>query len=211
MNFFSTEKGGGNAQECLPVVAAGALDFADCDRLMIVAHPDDETLWGGGKLLTGGWFVVCITNCKSKIRSHEFERVMEFSGNAGVMYGFWDGYAPWRKKTVRKLTRKLSEIVGYRTWKKIVTHNRWGEYGHPQHKRIHRIVTAVCEKLGALDRLSCFGRYYSKKKLAKIKASLPCLSEEIYAKKLEMIGFYKSQRRIGRHAHIVRYERLDNS
>lgn len=36
--------------------------LANCSNLMIVAHPDDETLWGGAHLSDGGWFVVCLTN-----------------------------------------------------------------------------------------------------------------------------------------------------
>ena len=31
-------------------------------KLMIVAHPDDESLWGGCHLLEGDWHVVSVTN-----------------------------------------------------------------------------------------------------------------------------------------------------
>ena len=31
-------------------------------KLMIVAHPDDETLWGGANLFKDRYFVVCLTN-----------------------------------------------------------------------------------------------------------------------------------------------------
>ena len=32
------------------------------ESLMIVAHPDDETIWGGSHLLKGHYLVVCLTN-----------------------------------------------------------------------------------------------------------------------------------------------------
>ena len=49
-----------------------ALSLDETNKLMIVAHPDDETIWGGGHLLEGGYFVVCITNGENEIRKEEF-------------------------------------------------------------------------------------------------------------------------------------------
>ena len=43
-----------------------ALD--DYDSLMVVAHPDDETIWGGAHLLKGKYVVVCITNGNNRTR-----------------------------------------------------------------------------------------------------------------------------------------------
>jgi LmbE family N-acetylglucosaminyl deacetylase len=38
----------------------------EVDKIMIVAHPDDEMLWGGGNVLSQpGWFVVCATNAST--------------------------------------------------------------------------------------------------------------------------------------------------
>ena len=34
--------------------------------LMIVAHPDDETIWGGSHLINGNYTVLCITNGNNK-------------------------------------------------------------------------------------------------------------------------------------------------
>ena len=47
---------------------------------MIVAHPDDETLWGGAHLKSGNWFVVCLTNHFTDVRKNEFKSVMEKAG-----------------------------------------------------------------------------------------------------------------------------------
>lgn len=38
-----------------------SLQLEDCTKLMIVAHPDDETIWGGAHLADKGYFVVCLT------------------------------------------------------------------------------------------------------------------------------------------------------
>ena len=31
------------------------------DKIMIVAHPDDETLFGYSDLIEGTWLVICVT------------------------------------------------------------------------------------------------------------------------------------------------------
>ena len=38
------------------------------DKLMVVAHPDDEVLWGGANLLAEpGWKVLVATNVRNKM------------------------------------------------------------------------------------------------------------------------------------------------
>ena len=52
---------------------------------MIVAHPDDETIWGGGHLLQDDYLVICLTNGNNQIRAKEFEKVMDQSHNILVI------------------------------------------------------------------------------------------------------------------------------
>lgn len=47
------------------------------ESLMIVAHPDDETIWGGSHLINGNYTVLCITNGNNKKRKKEFMNVMK--------------------------------------------------------------------------------------------------------------------------------------
>ena len=42
------------------------LNIKNFNNLMIVAHPDDETLWGGKNLIKDDFFVVCLTNGYNK-------------------------------------------------------------------------------------------------------------------------------------------------
>ena len=41
------------------------LGLAQCTKLMIVAHPDDETLWGGAHLTEQGYFCLLYTSNKN--------------------------------------------------------------------------------------------------------------------------------------------------
>ena len=121
------------------------------DKLMIVAHPDDELLFGGGELLKEkGWKVVCITNGTAQsgnifkpwmgqTRKEEFIKVMN---KLGCRYEIWDfednGLScNWNKE---KLIGCLKRVLGEKNYKKVVTHNLAGEYGHVQHKEISRLL-----------------------------------------------------------------------
>ena len=44
------------------------IDNSKADKLMIVAHPDDDVIWGGAHLMDGDYYVVCITNGKQSLK-----------------------------------------------------------------------------------------------------------------------------------------------
>lgn len=125
------------------------------NKLMIVAHPDDELLFGGSELINEkGWFVICITNgspksknifskYSSKSRVEEFKNVMD---QLECKYEIWDFEdsafnSNWNVSLKNKL-EKLLEV----DFKKVVTHNLKGEYGHKQHKKISEIVHNINPK-----------------------------------------------------------------
>jgi hypothetical protein len=51
-------------------------------KLMIVAHPDDETLWGGANLFKDRYFVVCLTNGFNLKRANDFKELLKFTNNS---------------------------------------------------------------------------------------------------------------------------------
>ena len=53
------------------------MDLKNIDRVMVVAHPDDETLWGGMHLLNDKYLVICLTNANT--RKYEKTRAKELS------------------------------------------------------------------------------------------------------------------------------------
>ena len=62
------------------------LDLSHAKRLMIVAHPDDETIWGGAHLSEGGYLVVCLTNGNNQTRFSPIRTRSEESGTIGIMF-----------------------------------------------------------------------------------------------------------------------------
>lgn len=124
------------------------------DKLMITAHPDDELIFGGRELLhEPGWLVVCVTCatnaagnkfslCQAEKRKNEFINVMNC---LKCKYQIWDyednGFnSNWDTES---LSIKIKKIIRDYNFKKIVTHNLQGEYGHIQHRRISEIIHAL--------------------------------------------------------------------
>jgi len=108
-------------------------------KLMVVAHPDDELIFGGAELIKYGpeYKVVCLTNKLNKIRSKEFETVMKkLNVGSWEMFDYEDTLYPTQQFN-------LKDILKSREWEKIVTHNPIGEYGHPQHKLVFDIILNI--------------------------------------------------------------------
>lgn len=167
------------------------------DNLMIVAHPDDETLWGGSHLIDDNYLVVCITCGTSRTRVEEFKKALSISKDAYIMLSYPDKTKNKRDDwslVYSSIEKDLEKIMKLKKWNIIVTHNIDGEYGHIHHKMTHNIVKSIYDKKEFSGDLFFFGKYYTKKnidlykdKLIKIKSK----NKEIKVNK--MIEVYKSQ------------------
>ena len=118
----------------------------DVDKLMIIAHPDDEVLWGGmNLLLEPGWFVVCSTNVNHPTRSKEFYKTMSWCNvTRYIMYDVQDEYTEEEEEADElydgtSFEKGLRELSKHK-WKLVLTHNDKGEYGHEHHRKVHRLV-----------------------------------------------------------------------
>lgn len=170
------------------------LDLTGYNKLMIVAHPDDEVLWGGAHLIDDDYLVVCVTCGNSRRRVREFQKVMKLTGDKYIMLGYPDKTNGERDNwdSVRDdITKDLQKIVDLKEWDLIVTHNRNGEYGHIHHKMTHKIVTSVAPH----ENLYFFGRYYTKKKIVDAEDELPRIdADDLDYKVNVLIEVYKSQK-----------------
>jgi LmbE family N-acetylglucosaminyl deacetylase len=118
----------------------------EVDKLLVVAHPDDDILWGGiNLLLQPGWFVVCASHLNDPVRSKEFFKSMSFANvTKWVMYDVQEEYTDNQEESDSQFygtpfEKGLQELSRY-PWKLVLTHNEIGEYGHEHHRTVNRIV-----------------------------------------------------------------------
>ena len=96
------------------------------DKIMIVAHPDDEALFGGAELLShpDEYKVVVIDEYHNDIRRREFLDSMRFIGVHE--YEHWTGYKHGEDYCREKLIYELLRVLRERKYTKIVTHGTNG-------------------------------------------------------------------------------------
>jgi LmbE family N-acetylglucosaminyl deacetylase len=135
------------AAEAVPIgwtelVFSSRAAVANPTKLMIVAHPDDESLFGGEALTSSrGWTIVCVTNATHEARRREFASAMTSIGANYTILGHFDHLESGNFNV--RLDEQLRELIEEFPYEMIVTHNERGEYGHPQHRAVHRIVRRV--------------------------------------------------------------------
>ena len=121
-------------------------DFRRC--VVIVAHPDDETLWAGGTILMhpeSEWTVITLCRKSDPDRAPKFYRVMERLCATGVMGDLDDGpeQAPLDARTVQATILELLPTDGFDV---IFTHGLRGEYTrHRRHEETAKAVKALWE------------------------------------------------------------------
>ncbi len=135
---------------------------ASLGNLMVVAHPDDEVLFGGHLLLQSTpWHVVCLTNGSHEKRARQFLRAMQSVGARATIWDYPDqpglskngplARASWQPHLV-SIKQRLAALLQESAFQKIVTHNSMGEYGHAHHQVTHHLVKQVAPA----EQLFCF-------------------------------------------------------
>lgn len=180
-------------------------------NLMVVAHPDDEILWGGSELILNDYLVVCITCNTNKKRQQEFEYVMTQTNDKFIALGYPDKRFNTRsnwKKEYSKISNDIKKIINQKSWDKIVTHNKDGEYGHIHHQMTYKLVKNNLSK-NQQNKLYVFGKYYSKKELKKTNI-FKTLDKEITEKKKKILyqGYKSQEKTIKKLEHMIPYENI---
>ncbi len=107
-------------------------------NLLVVAHPDDETIFFGGLLQVyrrRPWRIICVTdgnaNGDGKLRATQFSETCKMLNVKDfATWEFPDSFDS--RLDVELLTEKLSQ----ETPSEIFTHGVLGEYGHPHHQDV---------------------------------------------------------------------------
>jgi len=171
------------------------IDLDKYKKVMIVAHPDDEMIWGGAHLIEDDYLVVCVTCGTNNYRLSEFKKVMKATDDSYITLGYPDKVfgerSDW-KYVYKYIEKDIDKILKANDWEMIVTHNEKGEYGHIHHKMTHNIVTDLYKNNDYSGKLYFFGDYYSKKKIVNVN-DLVSISDELLEEKIDILKTYKTQ------------------
>ena len=116
---------------------------------VIVAHPDDETLWAGGTILNNpSWecFIISLCRKNDTDRAPKFYKVLKNLNAKGIMGDLDDGaeQTPLPEKEVEKA---ILDLLPQNHFDLIITHNPKGEYTkHLRHEEISKAVIMLWNK-----------------------------------------------------------------
>jgi LmbE family N-acetylglucosaminyl deacetylase len=110
---------------------------------VIVAHPDDETLWAGGLMLMHPqvkWTVVTICRKSDTDRAPKFFKALEEFGATGYMGDLDDGPEQTALDN-GEVQRTIMELVPSDRFEVVITHSSAGEYTrHIRHEDAAKAV-----------------------------------------------------------------------
>lgn len=181
------------------------MNLQSVNNLMIVAHPDDETLFGGAHLITGNYLVVCLTNART-YRAEDFHDAMDIANVERIMLSYPDTlelpdgklqYDPDYNWDFDQLAIQsdIDLLLHYKQWDTVVTHNPDGDYGHYHHKKVSKYTTALYQKApDQVKHFMYFGKYYKEEELTDaVKSTLQRTSSDIFDIKIKMLSAYTSK------------------
>ena len=110
---------------------------------IIVAHPNDETLWVGGTILshpTWDFFIVCLCGGSDKERAAKFYKTLKILNSEGIIGVLDDGpeQCPLNPKEVE---HAILDLLPPKHFDLVITHNPTGEYTrHIRHEEVSKAV-----------------------------------------------------------------------
>jgi LmbE family N-acetylglucosaminyl deacetylase len=162
---------------------------------VVVAHPDDETLWAGGTILMNpesNWTVVTLCRKSDPDRAPRFFRAIENLNATGAMGDLDDG-PEQLPLTRRQVQHEILQSLPSNRFDLIITHGLNGEYTrHLRHEETAQAVMALWKSdrlfAGQIWRFAYedAGRKYLPRAVedADMHISLP---EEIWQRKYDII------------------------
>lgn len=115
--------------------------------IIIVAHPDDETLWSGGLILQNpswDWTVLALCRASDPDRAPKFKKVCSYLNAKPIICDLDDEVD--RPLQSKKVQQTILENLKSKSFNYIFTHGANGEYGHIRHLDTRKAVIALVKE-----------------------------------------------------------------
>ena len=121
------------------------------NNIMIVAHIDDETIFGKNELHNGKWLLIVCTNSvdgRVGLMRKDIPGIIQMSKDYNFNLIIIQHFDMYEDKILNTrfdiiVYNYLKKYLSKQKWNKIITHNKDGEYGHTQHILVHRMVSNI--------------------------------------------------------------------
>ncbi len=116
--------------------------------LVLVAHPDDETIWMGGTIARHRdvrWTIFVLCRKSDPDRMPKFLRAAKYYGAQGIICDLEDEGIASAQQSIPEIRNIIRRELPQKTFDVLFTHGANGEYGHPRHKGVHLAVKQILE------------------------------------------------------------------
>jgi len=152
--------------------------------LMLVAHPDDEILFGYHDIYYNNVDIICFTSKDDIIRSKEFSECMNLCNINAHMLNLPDSSTDtWEYYSNVYIINKYIKPLLNLPYDMIVSHDKKGEYGNLQHIRVNSIAESLSKELQIP-----FMTFYSRFDINDYK------NNDFIEKRNKLLDIYKSQK-----------------
>jgi hypothetical protein len=122
------------------------LELENANAIVIVAHPDDETIWMGGTILKFNnvrWHILSLCRGDDNDRAPKFKKVCDIYKAKSVISDLEDEGIMNIKESLPDIGKRIDMALKHfkcNNFKYLFTHGYRGEYGHLRHQGVNRVV-----------------------------------------------------------------------
>ncbi len=107
--------------------------------LVIVAHPDDETIWMAGTIMANPqvqWTIFSLCRAKDPDRAPKFQKACEWYNAKPIISDLEDEWKMKLDESIPEIEKRILNELPEKKFDSIFTHNENGEYGHVRHQGV---------------------------------------------------------------------------